>query len=155
MSALDDLRFLEKRFRGILDLIPTLEKVSSLEGQEKELSLAVDKLKSDYVSAKEDLAKASDGITAATLQAQAIVQNAIDQSEAILDNAAEEDKEIISLAKSEAASIIADAKSEADKIVAKEASKASLLAELDKKIAEQTDKLSALNAELSKIKAKF
>lgn len=155
MSALDDLRFLEKRFRGILELIPQLEDVSSLDSQIKEFTVSVEKLKFDYASAKEDLIKAKDAVSYSASEAKTIVQNAVDQSEAIIDNAKDEAKAITNAAKDEASDLVAVANAQVQNILSEKTSKEKSLAALDVSIKEKQDIYNDLTSKLAALKSKL
>lgn len=154
-SALDDLRFLEKRFRGVLDLIPKFEKITSLENYLVELEkrkgniqsevheeeLVLDSLKTDKDLAKKEAAK-------------------------IIVVAKEEVSRVVSIAKTEAHGILVSANEEASKIIqtAEKAAevlnqsiteKKNAIGALDVEISKKQDAVDYLKSELSRLKSKL
>ena len=154
-SALDDLRFLEKRFRGVLDLVPKLEKITSLENYllelEKRRASLVEK-----VEAEED-----------SLDALVLSKDTVNKEIAqTLADAKDAAKVLIASAKSEAHDVIFSANEEASKIVqaAKDAAQAADQKLLEKKaqigaldvdIAKKQDAADYLKSELARLKSKL
>ena len=57
MSASDDLLFLANRLKGVIDLIPTLQKVESLDNHKYELEKSVEQLTVSVSSLKDQITK--------------------------------------------------------------------------------------------------
>lgn len=155
MSAIDDLRFLEKRFRGILELLPTLEGVSSVENHLKELLAKKDYLIKEVsksqaevdavvVAAQKDLEAKIAGIKAAESEAKAIVQQAKTAAEGIIANADVKAAEVIKVASTKADELLAEQKAQKDVL----SNLNSLVSEKQAIYNELTGKLSALKAKL-------
>lgn len=98
MSAIDDLRYIAKRFQGVLELVPTLEGIDSVENHLKELRVKKDQLVKEVANEAEKLKAAKDftedagqeGITlvaAAKAKASDILANAEAKAEATLNDA--------------------------------------------------------------------
>ena len=154
-TAITDLQFLANRFRGLLDLIPKLEGIKSLEDYSSELVANVSKLE-----------KSQDEAKAALLDAKKEVQAARDAVADILTNASDKAKQIEDDAKVQAAKIIEDARLSGaetiQELANQKAFKTAELANLNKTIAEvqaqvdtATSQYEALSALITEMKAKF
>ena len=56
MAASDDILYLAQRFQGILDLVPTLQKVESLSNHQRELEATVKQLQISVEETKVEIA---------------------------------------------------------------------------------------------------
>lgn len=141
MSAIDDLRFLENRFRGILELLPTLEGVASVENHLKEL-----RAKKDWLV--KEVSKSQAEVDAVVASAQKDLETKV----ASIKAAEAEAKSIVDKAKAQADVIIAKAVKDADS-VKKEASEE--VANFNTLIDTKTKEVSLLGDEVSKKTAEY
>ena len=154
-TAIEDLQFLQKRFAGILELLPTLEGISSVENHLKEL-----RAKRDWMV--KEVEKEDSALNQAKTETLRVLETANAEASAVKADA----KAVLDKAKAQADTIVAKATADAEGVAAKSKAEVEgfdilikakteeyklLSAEADRLV----DKLSQLSAQLTALKARL
>lgn len=151
-NAINDLRFLETRFKNLMEMIPHLTELGSLENAVDEAKRQIDSLKGDIESLGKNKVAAEDALKAS--------QKVLDNRKADFDSwleietkkAKADASAIVKEATDTAKGLIADAKSKADDVAKAVKSDEDYLAELKAKIDLATDQYAEITTKLQSIK---
>lgn len=138
-EAIQDLLWVQKRFKNLFEAIPELEKLSSLENTIQERTAVIDKLDTETATKKDLLASLEAGIETVEVKSQQI-----------LDNASVAAQKAIEDAKAEAKAVL----KEADEKSSRKVSKAQeAVSTLEQTIVDKQSVLDGLLGEISKAEA--
>lgn len=151
-NAINDLRFLETRFKNLMEVIPHLTELGSLENAMDEAKRQIEKLKSDIDALVENKKVAEDALT----EAQKVLDNRKKDFDAWLEietaKANNDAEAILATARVTAQRLIDNAKDKADQTnFAVKASEATL-EDLQAKITLATDQHDKIQKKLQSIK---
>lgn len=152
-AAINDLRFLENRFRNLMEIVPHLIEMGSYEDAVSEAKRQIEALKEDIASLASDKAKAEDALG----ETQKVLDNRKTDFEAWIATQTQKAKDdadnLLKDAKDKAKDILNNAKAksnEADKAV--EARKV-ILADLESKLSTTAEQYDLIQTKLQTIKA--
>lgn len=152
VDAINDLSFLERRFKGLIDAIPALQKIDSLEGHAKELEEAIKGHQASILSLQAQRDAAEGALKELTEAQDKRKEDFATWVAEETHKAQEAAKVIIDEASVKAADILNMARSEADAIAKETKLQEEALALITSQIEEGEKQYAAIVSKLKKIK---
>lgn len=154
-DAINDLFFLERRFKGLMEVIPELQKYSSL-------ATAIAERKDQLKKADELLAATKTDIAAAKAEVSSIKEkilsdeaDAASKAKAFQEQVQQEARETIASAKAQAESIVIEAKKKAQEIDVASSAVAKELEETKSSLALQKSNYEDILARINELKSRL
>jgi|SRR5882757_4907964 len=154
-DAVQDLVFLGKRLKGIMELADVLTTREALDNQVKELKGSLEDVKTNIETKKQEFNKIASKQQDLTNTLSTKEQQAQSTYDNILKEASEKASKIIKEANDEVLSILKEGEDKAKSIDTEIEDKNNSLTLINKDILSSTDKLSNIKNEIDKLRSKF
>lgn len=154
-DAVQDLVFLSKRLKGILELSDVLTTREALANQTKEFENSLEALKTLKKKKEEEVEKLGDYILETSNAIEEHVKEGKDTYNIIVEKAKVVSSEIITKAQEEANTLIENSKRSLSFVEDKINEKTKYLEELNKNVNVANDKLNYVNKQIETLKSKF
>lgn len=155
ISAAEDLLWLQNRFRSLLELVPKLQAISSLESYEAELQASVASGKANLEELSKLLAASKEVLDRESKKAETVVKDAQDEAAALIHEAKMQAEELRVQAKDDLSKEITNLAAQKQKKVKEVDDLSRKFDELSAQIAEQEKTFNDLTNAIAELKARF
>lgn len=154
-KLLEDIRWFGKRFSGIIEALPYLEKVVSLESHLKELIAAKAKAAAEHLNIQAEITRAKAIVEDTKTTATVIVESAKLTAKEIIAKAKDTSATVLQDGKDNAAAVLSDAVAQQTAIGAEVNRKKAESAKLDADIVAKTAEHVSIQEDIYKLRSKW